>query len=257
MNTKTLENKLQNIKSPYVIRDTDLLLDVAPGERKYVLKVRDLPTDDKPREKLVQQGPEALSINELLAIVLVTGTTKEGVLEMSHRVLREYGEKAIIAERSPEKLAAEMDIPLGKACQIVAVGELGRRFYEKNASGFSVIRSAKDVYDHVNDMHNLPKEYLRGLYLNTHNQIIHDEVISIGTINSNIVHPREVFRPAVEYNAVAIVLVHNHPSGVVTPSDQDVEITNQLVQAGKIMGVHVLDHVIITKDAYKSIDAEY
>ena len=239
------------------MRDTDLLLDVSPGERKYVLKVRDLPADEKPREKLVQQGPEALSINELLAIVLVTGTTKEGVLEMSHRVLREYGEKAIIAERSAEKLAVELDIPLGKACQIVAVGELGRRFYEKNASGFSVIRSAKDAYEHVNDMHNLSKEYLRGLYLNTHNQIIHDEVISIGTINSNIVHPREVFRPAVEYNAVAIVLVHNHPSGVVTPSEQDVEITKQLVSAGKIMGVHVLDHVIITKDSYKSIDVEY
>jgi len=253
MNTKTIEK----IQSPYVIRDTDLIMGVPAGERKYVLRVRDLPVDDKPREKLVQQGPEALSIHELLAIILVTGTTKEGVLEMSHRVLREYGEKAIIAERSPEKLAAEMDIPLNKACQIVAVGELGRRFYEKNASGFSVIRSAKDVYDHVKDMHNLPKEYLRGLYLNTHNQIIHDEVISIGTINSNIVHPREVFRPAVEYNAVAIVLVHNHPSGVSEPSEQDVEITNQLVQAGKIMGVHVLDHVIITKDAYKSIAAEY
>jgi DNA repair protein RadC len=253
MTTKTLEKT----KPTYMIRDTDLLLDVAPQERKYVLKVRDLPADDKPREKLQQQGPEALSIQELMAIVLMTGTTKEGVLEMSHRIMREYGEKTIISERSPEKLAIEMDIPMTKACQIVAVGELGRRFFERNASGFSVIRSAKDVYDHVRDMHNLPKEYLRGLYLNTHNQIIHDEVISIGTINSNIVHPREVFRPAVEYNAAAIVLVHNHPSGVVAPSPQDIEITAQLVQAGKIMGINILDHVIITKDSYKSIDASY
>ena len=257
MPTKTAEKIAQKIKSPYSIPDTDLLLDVSPEDRKYVLKVRDLPTDDKPREKLVQLGPEALSINELLAIVLVTGTVKEGVLEMSHRIMREYGEKAIVSERSPEKLAAEVDIPLVKACQIVAIGELGRRFYEKNAAGFSVIRSAKDVYEHVNDMHNLPKEYLRGLYLNTHNQIIHDEVISIGTINSNIVHPREVFRPAVEYNAAAIVLVHNHPSGIATPSEQDIEITKQLIEAGRIMGIHVLDHVIITKDSHKSISADY
>jgi DNA repair protein RadC len=253
MITKTLEK----IKSPYIIPDTDLFMGVAPADRKYILKVRDLPSDEKPREKLIQHGPESLSIHELLAAILVTGTTKEGVLEMSHRVLREYGEKSIIAERSPEKLAADMDIPLVKACQIVAVGELGRRFYEKNSTGFSVIRSAKDVYEHVHDMHNLPKEHLRGLYLNTHNQIIHDEVISIGTINSNIVHPREVFRPGVEYNAVALVLVHNHPSGVVTPSEQDMEITNQLVEAGKIMGISVLDHVIITKDGYKSINANY
>jgi DNA repair protein RadC len=249
MNTKII--------SPYVIADTDLFLDVAPTERKYILKIRDLPVDNKPREKLIKQGPEALSIHDLLAAILVTGTIKEGVLEMSHRILREYGEKSIIAERSPEKLVEELGIPLVKACQIVAAGELGRRFYEKNGAGFSVIRSAKDVYEHVRDMHNLPKEHLRGLYLNTHNQVIHDEVISIGTINSNIVHPREVFRPAVEYNAVAVVLAHNHPSGIVTPSVQDVEITNQLVEAGKIMGINVLDHVIITKDEYKSINAHY
>ena len=103
----------------------------------------------------------------------------------------------------------------------------------------------------------LPKEHLRGLYLNSHNRIIHDEVISIGTINSNIVHPREVFRPAIEHNAVAIVLAHNHPSNTATPSIQDIEITKQLVQAGKILGINILDHVIITKSTFISINSKY
>ena len=241
----------------YVVADNDRLLDVAVSDRKYVLKMRDLPPDSKPREKLIKQGPETLSVQELLAVVLNTGTKKEGVLQMSGRIIREYGEKSIVAERDPHKLSLELGIPVGKACQVIACGEIGRRFYEKNNAGFSVIRSAKDVYEHVRDMQSLPKEHLRGLYLNTHNQVIHDEVISIGTINSNIVHPREVFRPAVEYNAVAIVLAHNHPSGIVTPSAQDIEITNQLIQAGKIFGINVLDHVIITKSTFMSINAHY
>ena len=260
--TLTLEkfnlNNIRGVNTPsYVIADSDLFLDVAADQRKYILKVRDMPLDSKPREKLMNQGPAAMSVHELLAVVLTIGTQKEDVLEMSHRILRQYGEKVIVAEHDPEKLAEELDIPIVKACQIVAVGELGRRFYQKNTAGFSIIRTAKDVYDYVYDMHHLPKEHLRGLYLNSHNQVIHDEVISIGTINSNIVHPREVFRPAVEYNAVAVVLAHNHPSGIVTPSPQDIEITAQLISAGKIMGIHLLDHVIITEKAFLSVDAAY
>jgi DNA repair protein RadC len=150
-----------------------------------------------------------------------------------------------------------MDIPIGKAFQIVAVGELGRRYYDKSNSGLVIIRNAKDVYDYLQNMRNLPKEYLRGLYLNTHNRIIRDEVISIGTINSNIIHPREVFKIGLDVNAVAVVLAHNHPSGEVTPSEQDVEVTKQLVQAGKIMGIRVLDHVIITADSYSSVSVDY
>ena len=106
-------------------------------------------------------------------------------------------------------------------------------------------------------MKSIKKEHFRGLYLNSHNRIIHDEVISIGTINTNIVHPREVFRPAIEYSAAALVLAHNHPSNIAIPSAQDIEITNQLIEAGKILGIHILDHVIITKDGYKSISAQY
>ena len=239
----------------YSLMDTELFLDTS--NRDYILKVRDLPPDAKPREKMIRQGPEALSLPELLAVILNTGNQKEDVLEMSGRIIREYGEKSIIAEKNAEKLSEELNIPIGKACQVIACGEIGRRFYEKNNSGLFVIRNAKDVYEYLEDMHNLPKEHLRGLYLNSHNRIIHDEVISMGTINSNIIHPREVFRPALEYNAAAIIIAHNHPSNIATPSAQDLEITQQIVQAGKILGINVLDHVIITKSTYISIKANY
>src|SRR5690349_10219185 len=111
----------------YAIRNNARIID--RPMREYILTIHDLPTEDKPREKLVAQGPEALSIQELLAVVLTTGTTKEDVIEMSGRIIREYGEKSILAEHNPEKLSKDMDIPLVKSCQIVAVGELGRRFY--------------------------------------------------------------------------------------------------------------------------------
>ncbi len=225
--------------------------------REYPLTIHDLPVEEKPREKLISQGPEALSIRELLAVVLTTGTTKEDVIEMSNRLIRDYGEKSILAERKAERLSTDMDIPIVKACQIVATGELGRRLYDKVESGFTTIRTAKDVYEYLQDMRNLPKEHLRGLYLNSHNRIIRDEVISIGTVNSNMIHPREVFRPAIECNASAIVLAHNHPSGESTPSAEDIEITSQIVQAGKILGISVLDHLIITKQTFVSVNANY
>ncbi len=250
----TIKNK-NSSERLYSLMDTDLFLD--KSDRKYVLKVHDLPLESQPREKMVRQGPEALSLQELLAIILNVGSKSEGVLEMSSRIIREYGEKSILSEKNTEKLSTELNIPIMKAAQIVACGEIGRRLYEKNDSGFVVIRSAKDVYDYLQDMHNLPKEHLRGLYLNSHNRVIHDEVISIGTINTNIVHPREVFRSAIEHSAAAVVLAHNHPSNIATPSAQDIEITQQLIQAGKIIGINVLDHVIITKSTYISINAQY
>jgi DNA repair protein RadC len=192
-----------------------------------------------------------------MSILINTGTVKEDVMSMSHRIIREYGETSIFEEKKAQELAKNLNIPITKACQIVACGELGRRTYKSNNSGLYIIRNAKDVYEYLQDMHNLPKEHLRGLYLNSHNRIIHDEVISIGTINSNIIHPREVFRPALAYNAVAVVIAHNHPSNIATPSSQDIEITNQIIQAGRILGINVLDHVIITKNTYMSIKANY
>lgn len=243
------------MRRTYAIKDTARFLDRT--HREYILTIRDLPSEEKPRERLVSQGPSMLTTQELLAVVLGAGTTREGVLKMSSRIIKDYGEKSLLAEKDAQKLSVDLQIPLLKACQIVAVGELGRRFYDRAESGFTTIRSAKDAYAYLQDMRNLPKEHLRGLYVNSHNKIIRDEVISIGTINSSIVHPREVFRPAIECNAVAVVLAHNHPSGQSMPSIEDVRITNQLIEAGKIVGIAVLDHLIISKGNFTSIKANY
>ena len=251
----------------YTLKDNDLLLDVdmaslskpvAKGEiKKYVLKIKDLPLDEQPREKLLKHGPASLSTPELLAIILQTGTKKEGVLEMASRVLKDYGEKALVSQTDVARIAKDLDIPEIKASQIVACAELGRRFFDKNDIGPAVIRTAEDVYAYLGDMQGLPKEHLRGIYLNTHHRVIHDEVISIGTINSNLIHPREVFKPAIEYGAAGVILAHNHPSGEVTASEADIEITKQLVAVGKVIGINLIDHVIIGKSGFMSIDVDY
>ncbi len=248
---------MQKNLSPYVISDTDMVMTTGVVQKQYVTKFRDLPSVDKPREKLTEHGPKALTLPELLAVVLNVGTKSENVLEMSQRIMREYGNSAIIDQTNPQKLSDDLDISLGKASQLVACMEIGRRLYHRNNSGLAVIRTADDLFDYVKDMHSLPKEQLRGIYLDTHNRVIHDEVISIGTINSNIVHPREVFKPALEYGAAAVVLVHNHPSGVSTPSASDVEITEQLVEAGKIIGINLLDHIVVSRDGFSVVDVQY
>ncbi len=237
-----------------------MLDDVLPQEisnKKYTFKIKDMPTDDQPREKLVKYGPASLSVQELMAVVLSTGTKKEDVLHMSSRIIKDYGQKALAGQHDPEKMAKDLDIPLGKAVQIVACAELGRRFFEKSAHGPQVIRTAKDVYEYLYDMRNLPKEHLRGIYLDTHHRIVHDEVISIGTINGNLIHPREVFKPAIEHGAAVVVLAHNHPSGITTPSQADIDITNHIIEVGKIIGIPLVDHVVIGKDSFISIEAEY
>ena len=212
-----------------------------PSMRAYSYKLRDLPNEDRPREKMIEQGPTSLTLQELISVVLNTGTKSEDVTSIAKRVVREYGHSALVSQSDATKMSEELQIPVGKACQIIACSEIGRRLYKKNEFGLSVIRTAQDVYEYAKDMHSLPKEQLKGIYLDTHNRVIHDEIISIGTLNSNIVHPREVFRPALEYGAAAVILAHNHPSGVATPSDSDVTITKQLIEAGKIIGIRVLE----------------
>ncbi len=242
--------------SYYESGDGDLVLE--SGDRPYVLKLRDLPAEEKPREKLVQFGPASLSVVELFAIILGVGTKKEDVLAMSRRLMKEYGENAVLTQKDPKKLSEFVGIPFAKACQVVACLELGKRFFEVSAHGKPVvIRTPGQAFEHLKDMKDLTKEHLRGLYLDNHYQLIHDEVISIGSVTANIVHPREVFRPALEYAASAIILAHNHPSGVTKPSDADLAVTQQIVEAGKIVGIAILDHLIIAKDKYESIPGDY
>ncbi len=240
----------------YSIQNSDRLMTL-DGERQYVYKLRDLPEAEKPREKLIQHGPSVLSIIELVAVILNTGTVKEDVMTMASRIIREYGEKSFASFDDAKKLSEEIGIPIGKACQVVASSELGRRFFKKSGGRNISIRNAKDVSAYVRDMHDLPKEYLRGIYVNGHHRVVHDEVLSMGTLDANIIHPREVFKPALEYGAAAVILVHNHPSGMVMASAADIEITKQLVSAGKIMGVALIDHVIVGKGKYTSVPVIY
>lgn len=235
------------LRSPMVpiITHTDL--------KPYRLTIRDLPNDQKPREKLAVGGPASLSMAELWAVILNIGTKKEDVLGMSSRIIKEYGERSIINEQSPERLSKTLNIPIGKAHQVVATIEMGKRLFERNPAGAKIIRTARDVYEYTRNMWDLPKEHLRGIYLDSHYKIIHDEVISIGTIDANIIHPREVFRPALEYAAAAVILVHNHPSGNLEPSNADLAVTAQLLEAGKLLGIDLIDHVIVSNRGFESI----
>ena len=220
----------------------------------YIIpKVKDLNEEDKPREKLIKYGPDILSVQELLAIVLGTGTKKEEVMSMTSRILKEYGEKPILSQTNPKIFQNELGIPETKACQIIACFELGRRFFKENKTGSITIRNAKQAFNYLKDMRDLPKEYLRGIYLNSRYKLIHDEVISVGTLTANIIHPREIFKPAIEHSAAAIIIAHNHPSGSPTPTKSDIEITKQIVKAGKILGIDLLGHIIIAKNKYSSI----
>ncbi len=235
----------------YTLRDNSSITGEQP--RRYVLRVKDLDEDQKPREKLLSAGPGGLSVSELVAILLGVGTKKEEVMTMATRILKEYGERAIVNERNPQHLADTLQIPLHKACQIVASFELGRRYFEQRAGKAVYVSTAQQAFDYLRDMGAMQKEQLRGLYLNSRYQVIHEEVISVGSLTSNIVHPREVFQPAIEHGAVAIIIAHNHPSGDLEETYADNEVTERLLLASKILGIDLLDHLIIAKDTYRSI----
>jgi len=163
-----------------------------------------------------------------------------------------------VTQRDPQKVKELLGIPIVKACQLVACFELGRRLFETRSGRKPIVlRTASQVFEYLKDMRDLPKEHLRGLYLDNHYQLIHDELISIGTLTSNVIHPREVFRPALEYSAAALILAHNHPSGIAKPSEADLAITAQIIEAGRVLGITLLDHVIIAKNKHESVPGEY
>jgi DNA repair protein RadC len=239
----------------YVLQDHDLLLSEGglAAEAEYVLRVRDLPEPERPREKLLALGPEALSVAELLSVLWGVGTRREEVLAMARRALREYGEKAVGTERDPQRLSEAADIPLTKACQLVVSFELGRRYYAHSNGRPVYVRNLDQAFQYLKGMGASNKEQLRGLYLNSRYQVIHDEVISVGSLTANIVHPREVFQPAIEHSAVAVIIAHNHPSGVLEPTAADLDVTAQLLAAGKILGISLLDHLIVSSTKCVSI----
>lgn len=238
----------------YTLTDNDLTAALEPD--RYTLRFRDIASSERPRERLLAQGPQTLSFAELVAVLWGVGTRREDVLAMARRIIRDYGELSLQHQTDAARLAEAMDIPIVKATQLIAAFELGRRAYERREGLPVFIRSAADAYDHLATIGVSRKEQLRGLYLNSRYQLIHDEVISVGSLTANIVHPREVFRPAIEQGAVAVIIAHNHPSGSVKPTTEDITVTGQLKAAGKMLGIELVDHIIVTETAYQSIIKE-
>lgn len=216
--------------------------------------LRDVPHEERPRERMMQYGPHALSNAELLAILLRTGTIQESAVHLAARLLKQCGGLRGLVDMSLHQLTELKGIGEAKALQIQAGVELGRRLARSAMSDAVIIRSPHDVAALLSeDLRYLQKEHFVCLFLNTKNHVIAQETLSMGSLNASIVHPREVFRAAIKRSSASIICVHNHPSGDPTPSPEDVQITERLVQAGEIVGIEVLDHVIIGDQRFVSL----
>lgn len=211
--------------------------------------IKDMPKADRPREKLEKYGPERLSNLELLAILLGTGCKGLNVIALSRKILSRFGNDGL-AKADIKELKTAFGLGLAKACEIAACFELGRRFLQNKQS--VLILEPKDVWEELKDIRGNKKEHFVIFFLDARNQEIKREIVSVGTLNANLVHPREVFEPAVRHLAAQIILAHNHPSGDIEPSEEDLAITKRLVEVSKIMGIEINDHIIVTKNDFFS-----
>jgi DNA repair protein RadC len=213
------------------------------------MKIKDLPEQNRPRERFLKQGSEALSDAELLAIFLRTGTKGENVIDMSNRLILEYGLDKLF-DCSLKELQKIKGVGQTKAMQLLAMAELGKR-YNQSKKQIKKITCAKDVFDCFNEkLKNKQQEEFWVLLLNTQNIIIKEELITKGILDCALIHPREVFKPAIKNSCSKIILVHNHPSGNPFPSKEDLDITQKLIEAGNQLDIKILDHVIIGFDTY-------
>lgn len=214
-------------------------------------KIKDIPKFERPREKLIKKGAQALHKKELLAIILRTGIKGKNVLQIAQDILSKYGDKKL-TDVSYKELRNMHGVGPSKAAQIMAAIELGKRLHREKAEKEVFINSPEDILKEIEHIKENKKENFVVLYLDARNKLIYKETVSIGTLNANLVHPREVFEPAVRNLAAQVILAHNHPSGDPEPSEDDLEITKRLIEAGKILGIEVIDHIIITKTGFIS-----
>ncbi|GGD54586.1 RadC family protein [Paenibacillus nasutitermitis] len=220
--------------------------------RQYVLK--DVPNEDRPRERLMTVGAEALSHAELLAILLRTGTRSESAVLLASRILKECGSLYGLVDMSIDELTAIRGIGPAKAVQLRAGIELGRRLARSQQNETFTIRKPSDAANFMmEELRYLKKEHFVCLFLNTKNHVIHHETLSVGTLNASLVHPREVFRAAIKCSSASIICMHNHPSGDPTPSPEDITLTRRLVEAGELVGIDVLDHLVIGDNRFISL----
>jgi len=216
-------------------------------ETKVKKTIKDLPEFERPREKLISKGAQNLKDEELLAILLGVGVEGKNVLEVAKQILNKYTKKRLL-KLTYSDLSKIKGIGPAKACALLAAAELVKRALKIGETTLPVIRSTKDVIAQSVYMRDKAREHLMAIYLNARNEMIFKKPMFIGTLNANLVHPREIFQEALKQNAASVILVHNHPSGDAEPSQDDLTITKRIIEAGKIMGIDVLDHVIITKN---------
>lgn len=219
--------------------------------------LKKLPNDSRPRERLLKIGSRSLSDHELLAIILRTGTKDKHVLEIALEILDYFGDLYHFRNVTFEELIKLPGIGPAKAVELLAVIELGQRLSRANRVKEGTIHSSVWVGNYlIEEMRDFEQENVMALYLNTKNEIIKKEILFVGSINSSVAHPREIFKGAIRCNAARIILAHNHPSGNPEPSRADIVFTKQLAEAGELMGIELLDHFVIGETNYVSLREE-
>ncbi|MBW2970869.1 DNA repair protein RadC [Candidatus Woesearchaeota archaeon] len=224
--------------------------------KRNLFTIKDWPIAERPRERLIKQGPAALSNSELLAILLGTGSSTENVVDLAKRILAKHNLQEI-SQASITQIKEFRGINDAKACQLMACFELSKRLYTFNHRESNYIESAKDIAQLLfPDMRFLKKEQFVGVYLDSRNCLIKKEIISVGGLNTSIVHPRELFKTAIQESANSVIVAHNHPSGNPKPSGDDIEITKKIISAGRVIGIPIIDHVVIGEQGYFSMSEE-
>lgn len=216
------------------------------------MKIKDIKQENRPRERMKQLGSYVLTDAEVLAIILQKGTRGENVIDMSNRLISKYGLDKL-SSCSIDELKDIKGIGEAKAMQIKAIFELSKRVRAGKICETTVNNSADVAKYYMAKLGDKKKEYFIAVFLDSKNKIISDKVISIGTLNASLVHPREVFKEAMKASANAIILVHNHPSGDPEPSEEDIMITKKLQDVGETVGIAILDHIVIAKDKYERV----
>ncbi len=213
-------------------------------------RLKDTPKIDRPREKFLKNGPDSLSKSDLLAILLGSGIGGKNVQKLAQEIINKFDKDFLNIHY--DELLKISGIGQAKALQIISAISLAKRFYKENDPTEVVIKSLKDVLPFIYELRDKKKEYLICLYLNAKNSLIKREIISVGLLNKSLFHPREIFYPAVESNSASLILIHNHPSGDSTPSEEDKNIAKKIVQAGELMGIRVIDFIIFSQEGIYS-----